>query len=324
MAVPGFTFGQNNNNNSFQFSAPSTSASFTFGGLGGGLPAAPTPATNQTQAPQAQTSSTTTGFGIQQTPTPAPTCMLPPTSAPAPAPAPVNIPVLNNLTLPTAPADESKAVEKPALSLAIPTTNTAIASTRPDRSLPFALETVDTIIKTWKQDLSQDIKDFKSQARRVSDWESQLHENTKNAQQLSRNIGKVELYYDEIQNGCSEIELWQKELESELEDIENSLQKYVDEVDANDEEIGENDVEREDIFHEGENLNKYLQDMESKLEKIMKDFALARGEGGKEDSNNPIVGIMQILNSHHNNLAYLDKQTRLLYDEITALKETNN
>ena len=129
------------------------------------------------------------------------------------------------------------------------------------------------------------------------------------------------LYFDEIDKGCKEVESWQDELDKELEQIELNLHAHVNQID---EEPREDDIEREDILHEGENLDKYLQDMEAKLDKIMRDFNIARSEGGEESSNNPIASIMQILNSHHNNLAWLDSKTKLLYAEINSLQRGLN
>jgi nuclear pore complex protein Nup62 len=187
-----------------------------------------------------------------------------------------------------------------------------------NQNYPFQNDTVETIIKKWKEELAGDIQRFKIQANRVSVWENQLHENFKNAQQLRQNIEKVDLYFEEIEKGCTEVETWQDELDNELEQIERNLNAHINQ---SDEEPNEDDIEREDILHEGENLDKYLQDMEAKLDKIMRDFNIARSEVGEDSSNNPIANIMQILNSHHNNLAWLDSKTKLLYAEINSLRD---
>jgi len=245
--------------------------------------------------------------------------------------APINFSTSTSQVPPTTPkaadnqAPFALSVAQPALQPLAqapkPAENQGAVNQLTNQNYPFQNDTVETIIKKWKEELAGDIQRFKIQANRVSVWENQLHENFKNAQQLRQNIEKVDLYFEEIEKGCTEVETWQDELDNELEQIERNLNAHINQ---SDEEPNEDDIEREDILHEGENLDKYLQDMEAKLDKIMRDFNIARSEVGEDSSNNPIANIMQILNSHHNNLAWLDSKTKLLYAEINSLRDVNN
>ncbi|XP_017489845.1 PREDICTED: nuclear pore glycoprotein p62-like, partial [Rhagoletis zephyria] len=155
-------------------------------------------------------------------------------------------------------------------------------------------------INLWMNELTQFESDFHSQGQTINSWDSLLISNGQKLIEMKQTTEKLRSAHRGLDHQLDFIIAQQKELEQLLDQIEQN--KY---------ESGSNYVntEREHTYSMVETVNNDLNAIGSDLKDFIKKLNETKSN---QDSNDPIVQISKILNSHMNVLQWVENQIKNL------------
>ncbi|CAI2171971.1 16331_t:CDS:2 [Funneliformis geosporum] len=186
---------------------------------------------------------------------------------------------------------------------------------------------IETIINRWKKDLDIFLKKFHSQASELRDWDQKIIENSGRIVKLEEELSKADLIQSEIDSGLESIATRQDELEKMLSEYEVKFSEPV--LDS----TRPLDKEREKNYDMAEEINQELGEMSQVLSTIITDVnryvikpSFSDEINGsqetveKEDIEDPMDEVINILNSHLTSLQWIDSTVNQLTQNVHNAK----
>jgi nuclear pore complex protein Nup62 len=152
-------------------------------------------------------------------------------------------------------------------------------------------------------------------------WDSQLRENQRCLEDIVDNVHRVMAGQNDLRTACESIEAYQSDLENELINLSTDLELEIEKLQL--QEPTESDCEREKTYVLAEDLNQNLNQMETNLKKVVSEFNKSKETSSSvslAEESNPIGKIVEILNTHHDSLAWLDEKSSQLSRDIGLIK----
>ncbi|XP_075675919.1 uncharacterized protein LOC113798171 isoform X2 [Dermatophagoides pteronyssinus] len=199
----------------------------------------------------------------------------------------------------TVPATTTTITSTPITTAAVSSANvpTATASIAPNTQLTFGQ--LEDQINIWMNELTQFESDFHDQSQTINSWDSLLISNGQKLIDMDKMIEKLNVSHRGLDHQLDFIIAQQKELEQLLEQVEdNKLDLGANNVNA----------EREHTYSLIETVHNDLNAIGTDLKDFIK--KLNETKSTNHDSNDPMIQILKILNSHMDVLQWMENQIK--------------
>ncbi|KAL0491319.1 nuclear pore complex protein NUP62 [Acrasis kona] len=183
-----------------------------------------------------------------------------------------------------------------------------------DAQSKLRTETVETIIRNWNNELSEDVTEFRKYADQVSRWDRDLIENEEKIARLMKSIEFIEANQDDVDTQIGAIEEKQKKLNEALQTMEGEVQQAF-----NISKLQLPDEERKNTYNLAENINKQLDGMSRSLKEMIE--TLNSSYDNTLHKNTDTNNIVKILNNHLNSLQWIDHKTGSLHQQILKAED---
>ncbi|XP_011498286.1 PREDICTED: nuclear pore glycoprotein p62 [Ceratosolen solmsi marchali] len=197
------------------------------------------------------------------------------------------------------------AASQPQTSLGSVTTVTTSSASRPPGAINFCQ--LEESINKWTLELEEQEKVFVNQATQINAWDRLLIGNGEKIVILNQEVERVKLEQQQLEHELDYVVGQQKELQDCLVPLEKELAL-----------LSVTDPEREYTYRLAENIDTQLKQMSEDLKEIIEHLNEANRS---QDSSDPIVQIVKILNAHMNSLQWLVQQTNLLNQKIQQINQ---
>ncbi|XP_058788710.1 nuclear pore glycoprotein p62 isoform X1 [Phymastichus coffea] len=192
---------------------------------------------------------------------------------------------------------------QPQTSLSTTTTVTTSSASRPTGAINFCQ--LEESINKWTLELEEQEKVFVNQATQINAWDRLLIANGEKIVTLNQEVERVKLEQQHLEHELDYVVGQQKELQDCLIPLEKELAQ-----------LSVTDPEREYTYRLAENVDTQLKQMSEDLKEIIEHLNEANRA---QDSSDPIVQIVKILNAHMNSLQWLVQRSNLLNQKIQQI-----
>ncbi|OXU28446.1 hypothetical protein TSAR_016736 [Trichomalopsis sarcophagae] len=205
----------------------------------------------------------------------------------------------------TAPTSTTAAAasSQPQTSLGPTTTVSTSSASKPSGGINFCQ--LEESINKWTLELEEQEKVFVNQATQINAWDRLLIANGEKIVTLNQEVERVKLEQQQLEHELDYVIGQQKELQDCLVPLEKELAL-----------LSVTDPEREYTYRLAENIDTQLKQMSEDLKEIIEHLNEANRA---QDSSDPIVQIVKILNAHMNSLQWLVQRTNLLNQKIQQI-----
>lgn len=126
------------------------------------------------------------------------------------------------------------------------------------------------------------------------------------------------IYQNDLKEACENLEDDQNSLQEDFLKLKQNLEStcLIEDVEVNDV-----DKEREKAFTIVETLSTSLAEMDNNLKSIVKESNEASNQTENE-VNNPVLKIVNLLNTHYQNLSWLEEESKKLQNEIDNITKS--
>ena len=228
-------------------------------------------------------------------------------TTPAPAPAPVTTPNAG-----AAPAPGTAAATAPVAAIDPP-------------PLAYQSKTLEEILNEFQSELDRDALSFLSEAQRIAQYDAVLRDSQRSISTLTAEVSRLMIRQAELDRTLAGTGSHQRH----LADTIDGLEVDVDEIFAAQSHVApeDADLEREKAYALAIDLEKRLGGMTRALEGTGRDLeaaqerVLASGGSGFEGKGE-IGNVLQILNNHHDALAYLEGAAGAVEGHVASVGRT--
>jgi hypothetical protein len=175
---------------------------------------------------------------------------------------------------------------------------------------------VGAVVRDWKLQLADDLKNFKKQSDQVALWDNQLRANNTTLNEISDVFEHIFANSLELERMCDNVEEYQNDLDVSLQQLEEAVKREKEIPHAP---FNQEDYNRYYVYQESELLAAELVGMEEKLEKLVEAFNKARGGESKSDGN-AVGKVVSVLNQHFDQLATLQRKTQELDSNVERFR----
>ncbi|XP_014208979.1 nuclear pore glycoprotein p62 [Copidosoma floridanum] len=222
----------------------------------------------------------------------------------APANTAASLLTLGKTTSTSTPTIAS-AISQPQTSLGATTTVSTSSASKPSGAINFCQ--LEECINKWTLELEEQEKVFVNQATQINAWDRLLIANGEKIITLNQEVERVKLEQQQLEHELDYVVGQQKELQDCLVPLEKELST-----------LSVTDPEREYTYRLAENIDTQLKQMSEDLKEIIEHLNEANRA---QDSSDPIVQIVKILNAHMNSLQWLVQRTNLLSSKIQQVDQ---
>eukprot|EP00794_Sanderia_malayensis_P015976 gene15976-17585_t len=184
-----------------------------------------------------------------------------------------------------------------------------IASDASSTSKSLNYKELEDIINKWIHELEEQEKVFLNQAKQVNSWDRMLIRNGENITQLNNEIERLKLEQSSLNRELDFILSRQQELEETLVPLEEQVKDqqtvpYMQHA----------DIERERTYQMAEGIDNQLKRMMQDLKDIINH--INSSNANLKESEDPMVQVAKILNSHMDSLQWVDQNSLLLQKRV--------
>ncbi|KAG9245833.1 Nsp1-like C-terminal region-domain-containing protein [Calycina marina] len=183
---------------------------------------------------------------------------------------------------------------------------------------------MDEIINRWTSDLVKYQKEFQEQANKVAAWDRLMVDNSEKIQKLYNNTFEAEKASTEVERQLAAVESQQAELIGWLDRYEEDVDQMMGQQQLG---LGENlqgpDQERERTYKLAEKLTERLDDMGKNITNMVEAINDTSASLSKSNSkaDDPLTKIVRVLNSHLQQLQWIDTNAAMLKQKVTAAQQ---
>ncbi|XP_014223787.1 nuclear pore glycoprotein p62 [Trichogramma pretiosum] len=208
-------------------------------------------------------------------------------------------------TTTTTPTSIAAISSQPQVSLGPTTTVSTSSASKPSNAINFCQ--LEESINKWTLELEEQEKVFVNQATQINAWDRLLINNGEKIVTLNQEVERVKLEQQQLEHELDYVVGQQKELQDCLVPLEKELAL-----------LSVTDPEREYTYRLAENIDTQLKQMSEDLKEIIEHLNEANRA---QDSSDPIVQIVKILNAHMNSLQWLVQRTNVLSTKIQQIDQ---
>lgn len=196
---------------------------------------------------------------------------------------------------------------------AVATTTTAVTTTTATTISPTTTYAqLEEMINRWSEELQGQEKVFLEQATQVNAWDRVLHENGEKIGHLNIELEKVKLDHQRLDHDLDLILGQQTELEEVLKPLEENVAQQA--ATYSQQQPQHADLERENIYKLTENIDDDLKKLSVDLKDVIEHINCSGT--GADSSDNVMIQISKILNSHMDSLQWIDRNTEALQRRV--------
>jgi len=220
-----------------------------------------------------------------------------------------------------AAAKESFSTTAPtATSAAAP--GTAATNTYPVQPSPpieYQTRTISEIINILTGSLEEDANLFLSEAKRIAEYDVLLRDSQQSISDLNNSVQTLLYHQSELDRNLCSVGSFHSEMDTML----STLEKQVDELySVSSQHVTplQADEEREKIYYCAINLNSKLQELQGRMESEVTKFNNEQEKNQKLNvSDNVMEQMVQVLNCHYENLAWLERTNSSLQNDAETV-----
>ncbi|KAJ8675334.1 hypothetical protein QAD02_011120 [Eretmocerus hayati] len=205
----------------------------------------------------------------------------------------------------TTSAPTSVASTQPQTTLGTVTNVSTSSASKPSNAINYCQ--LEETINKWTLELEEQEKVFVNQAAQINAWDRLLIANGEKIVTLNDEVERVKLEQQQLEHELDYVVGQQKELQDCLAPLEKELAS-----------LSVTDPEREYTYRLAENIDTQLKQMSEDLKEIIEHLNEANRA---QDSSDPIVQIVKILNAHMNSLQWLVQRTNVLNQKIQQIDQ---
>jgi len=179
--------------------------------------------------------------------------------------------------------------------------------------------TIDTILRTWQQELDEHVNTFMQQASQIKHWDNKLFQNSSQVIQLQKEVAKVFEAQKSMDITLGKIKAQQQTMANTLSDLENSLSATINEMEGNNQMLTR-DIgleHRSDLYKMAEQIDQNLNNLQEKLQRKIEQ--LNETNATSVDPSHPLNAIVGILNNHMQSLQWIEKKSQEVSENIDRL-----